>query len=299
MHKFPLALIALAWFAAAPVRASDSAWVLKSGASYWELQTGLGRFTDGALPTTQLPFLFHTELGILENTTIVLEAPFLIRDQTRSGQTPAHLVNNGLTDLSLATRIQFFAEPFSLVLEPSVRVPTGYDPGLLPLIGDHTLDLGLGLNAGYRFDPLQAYVQGGLGYRFRGNFDKASAIALQARAQGLTYTKPTDQIFGFVETGVWILPQIFASLGLQGDFALTQADTWAESQLRLRPLLAWRLTPAADVSLQLDQVLWSQHLPALTQVLLGAHFRLGEPLALGTGLRGGISDYATRDDQLE
>ena len=67
----------------------------------------------------------------------------------------------------------------------------------------------------------------------------------------------------------------------------------------MSPLLALRLNPYTDLSVQLDQTLWSQNEPFLTQILIGGHFRLGQPLDLGAGLRGGVIDYATHDRNLE
>ncbi|HEY9843193.1 MAG: hypothetical protein ACAI44_07130 [Candidatus Sericytochromatia bacterium] len=295
-----------AWFTslsvlllATPAFASDSAWVLKRGSMYWELQGGYGRFSEASALTHQLDFKAHAEIGILETATLVLEVPFLTRSLERSGQTPAYLTNNGLTDFYLGTRVRLLEEPFGLALKGSAKVPTGYDPSFTPVIGDHTLDLELGLNAGYDFFPLEAYVQGGLGYRLRNNFDRTHAIPNLAKAQGLTVTKPADQITGFAEVGAWLLPQLFASIGLNGAFGLNQAGSWVESQLLLSPQLAWRLNPYVDVSLQLDQALWSQRMPFLTQVMAGAHFRYGLPLDRGTGLRGSVPDYAEHDDSID
>lgn len=286
---------------ALPAFASDSAWVLKRGSSYWELQGGYGRYTDGDKPSQQVDFTFHGELGVLENTTLILEAPFITRIQERKDAAGAttYVTNNGLTDLYAAGRIRLVEEPFSLVLIPALRAPIGYDPSFLPEIGNHTLDLELALAAGYDFKPIEAYIQGGIGGRYHNNYDKNSALVLQGRTQGQTYTKPTDQIFGFLEVGGWLIPQLFASVGLHGEFALTETNTWPQSKLTVSPLLAWRLTPYADLSLQLDQALWSQNQPFLTQFLLGGHFRFGQPLDRGTGLRGGVIDYAIHDQNLE
>jgi hypothetical protein len=289
-----------AWSAGTlPARASDSAWVLKRGSSYWELQSSLARYTDAGNAAKQLGFLIHGEIGLVEPATLILEAPFLTRDLAQPGQTPDHLDNNGLTDILIASRIRLLEEPFALSVQPAVHIPFGYDPSFTPVIGDHTLDLDLGLNAGYDFFPFEAYLQGGAGYRLRLAYDKSSAILNQATARGETITKPTDQIFGFVEAGFWILPQLFVSLSLNGEFALTQSNTWPESQLLLQPLLAWRLNPYADVSLQLDQALWSQNEPLMTQVVFGGHFRFGLPLDRGTGLRGSVADYARHDKTID
>lgn len=280
-------------------QASESAWLIKRDSAYWEVQGGYGRFTDSNKPTQQLSLLAHGEVGILETATLLLDFPFLTRSEERSGQTPATLVNNGFTDLLVGTRIKLLDEPFGLNLRAATRIPIGYNPSFAPVIGDHTLDWELGLGAGYHFYPLEAYIQGGLGYRMRLKYDASHILVAQAKAQGQSLSKPSDQIMAYLEAGIWILPQLFASVSLNSDLGLTQSEALSQSQLMLRPLLAWRLNNYLDLSAQLDQSLWSQRQPFLTQFLLGAHFHYGLPLEREKGLRGGVADYAERDDSLD
>lgn len=280
--------------------ASDSAWVIKRDSSYVEIQGGYGRFTENNALTQQLSMLAHMEIGFLETATLLLEMPFTTRSLERPGQTPNSLTNNGLTDIFLGTRIRLIDEPFGLALRIATHIPTGYNVSYVPVLGDRVLDFELGLNAGYEFYPVEAYVQGGLGYRYKLNYDKAHVIVTQAAAANPSQTilKPADQIFGFLEAGAWILPELFASLSVTADLGLNQNQAWSQSQVLLRPLVAWRANPYVDLSVQLDQSLWSQRQPFLTQFLVGAHFHFGPLLNRGKGLRGGITEYAERDESL-
>ncbi|PKL75701.1 MAG: hypothetical protein CVV27_14010 [Candidatus Melainabacteria bacterium HGW-Melainabacteria-1] len=277
-----------------PAIASESAWVLPRDSSYVEIQAGYGRLVDQGQNLQQMGLTAHLEQGFLETATLLLDFPFLTRVLERPGQTPATLVNNGLTDIGIGTRIRLIDEPFGLSLRGMLRAPLGYDPSFVPILGEHSLDIEAALQAGYAFYPLQAYVQGGLGYRFRLRYDKFHARL----ASEPSLEKPSDQVLGFVEAGVWILPQLFASLTLSAELGMAQAQAFTQSQLLLQPLLAWRVNPYVDLSLQLNQSLWSQGQVFGTQVLAGAHFRFGQPLERGMGLRGGEVDYAERDDSL-
>lgn len=287
--------LALSLLSTLPAFASDSAWVLERNSSYAESQIGYANLLDEGVATRQLGMFTHAEFGFLETATLLLDFPFLIRSQDRPGQDPAVITNNGLTDITVGTRIRLLEEPFALSIRTAARFPFGYDASFLPVLGDHSLDLEAGLGAGYAFYPLDAYVQAGLAYRMRFGYERNSAQVARAKAQGLTVTKPGDQLLAYAEAGVWLLPQIFASLSLNGELALNQASAWNQTQIVLRPLLAWRVNPYVDLSLQLDQSLWSQHQPFGTQVLGGAHFRFGLPLDRSRGLRGGEADYVEYD----
>ncbi|MGV3526341.1 MAG: hypothetical protein ACO1RX_19130 [Candidatus Sericytochromatia bacterium] len=282
---FPLSLL-FACVMGTAAQASESAWVLDRDTSYVEMQAGYGRFTDGNLPVQQLNLRVHSEIGFLETATLLLDFPFLTRSQERVGQDPVYLTNNGFTDLFVGSRVRVFEEPFALSLRGGFGIPTGYDVSSLPVIGDRQLNIELGAVAGTDFDPFEAYVQGGLSYRLRSDYDDAHAVVLLAKQQGQTVSKPADQLLGFVESGLWLTDQLFASLTFSGEFGLPQNQAWVQSQLLVSPLLAWRAHPMLDISLQLDQALWSQNMPFITQGLLGLHFRYGVPQNRPKGLRG-------------
>lgn len=264
--------------------------------SYWELQSAYGRYQQNNSNFQQMSFLAHGEIGFLETATLFLDLPFLTRMQELPGQTPDYLINNGLTDMRLGIRANPFndliSEPWSLSLRGALRFPVGYNPGLAPVIGDHTLDLEGGLGIGYDFSPFEAYVQAGASYRYRARYERTHIILTQAKEQGLSVFTPADQIVAYSEVGIWILPQLFASISLNGEFGINDKERWTQSQLILRPLLAWRLNTYTDLSLQFEQSLWSQREPFLSQIAIGAHFRFGTPLGREVGLRGGEVDFA-------
>lgn len=272
-------------------QASDSAWVIPRNSTYVEWEMGYG--FSSVNPLQQLSFRPHLEIGILETATVILEAPFLTRRLAEAGlETP--LINNGLTDVFLGSRIRILEEPVAIAINAGFKIPTGYNPRFEPVIGDRQLDMELGLNLGYEFYPLEAYVQAAAGYRLRTGFDKDHVLVQQNPGT----IGPADQLLFSAESGIWLTDQLFASLNLAGEVALNASDTrLAQSEIHLRPLLAWRLFPAMDLSLQYDQSLWSQNRPFLSQALLGLHFRFGIPLNRGKGLRGGIPDFVEYRDE--
>lgn len=278
------------------VQASESAWILPLNSSYWELQSAYGRYQENNQQFQQASFLAHGEIGFLETATLFMDIPFLTRMQSQPGQTPDYLINNGLTDMRLGLRMRLFSDvisqPWSLALRTAIRFPVGYNPGLAPVIGDHTFDSELGLGLGYDFSPFEAYVQSGLSYRYRARYERSHIILTQAKEQGLTVFTPADQVIAYSEAGIWITPQVFAAISLTGEFGINDKERWVQSQLFLRPLVAWRLNPYADLSLQYEQSLWSQREPFLSQLAIGAHFRFGSPLGREVGLRGGEADFA-------
>ncbi|MBF2055230.1 MAG: hypothetical protein IGS03_17415 [Candidatus Sericytochromatia bacterium] len=274
---------------------SDSAWVIERDSRYVEWEMGGGSYRLAGESHQQMQFRGLLEYGLLENTTFRLAYPFLIRSRAHESGEPERLVNNGFTDLFLGSRVQLLDEPFGLALSGGFRVPTGYNPALMPTLGNGLLDMELSLLGGWDFFPLEAYIQGGAGYRFRTNFPREHALVAQAAAAGREIEKPADQILLLAEGGIWLSESWFAALTLKGEIALNQTRAQAQSQVLLRPLLAWRVQPVLDLSLQLEQSLWTQNQPHLTQVMLGAHFRYGLPLTRGKGLRGGIPDYARRE----
>ena len=64
---------------AQPALASESAWVLPAGSRYFEWQMGYGRFTQDNLQHEQLIFQNRYEHGLLENTSVELAWPMLLR----------------------------------------------------------------------------------------------------------------------------------------------------------------------------------------------------------------------------
>lgn len=274
---------------------SDSAWVIERDSRYVEWEMGGGSYRLAGQTHQQMQFRGLLEYGLLENATFRLAYPFLIRSRAHDGGEPERLINNGFTDLFLGSRVQLLEEPFGLALSGGFRLPTGYNPALMPSLGNGLLDMELSLLGGWDFFPLEAYVQGGAGYRFRTRFPGDHALVAQAAAAGREIEKPADQLLLLAEGGIWLSDSWFAAVTLEGEIALNQTRSQAQSQVLLRPLLAWRVQPVLDLSLQLEQSLWTQSQPHLTQIMLGAHFRYGLPLTRGKGLRGGIPEYARRE----
>lgn len=300
-----IALICLSLSAPSGAQASESAWVLPAKSRYFEWQMGYGRFTQDNLQHEQLIFQNRYEHGILENTSFELAWPMLLRSRpnpsTASGERPL-IVNNGFTDIYLGLRTQFFKdvlpENLALTLHLNADIPTGYSISRMPVIGERQLNLYGGLMAGYHFEPFEAYVQGGAGYRFRTQYDPKHARVLLARAEGVEIIEPADQFAFFLESGVWLSERLFASVNLDGRVGFEQEKALKQSYLRISPLLAWRFNSYFDLSAQYQQVLWQENSPALSQFLLGGHFRFGYPLAKVVGLRGGKVDFADYDDTL-
>lgn len=290
-----LAIVALNLFQILPAFArGESAWVLPRNSWYVESRAGYGFSTLDQ----QQAFLFdsHLEVGVIESATLVLDIPAVTRRQSVSGSEETTLVNNGFTDLFIGSRIRLLEEPFALNINGGIKVPMAYDVSFSPSLGEGQLDMQLGMTAGYDFYPLEAYVQGGMGYRLRSSFDSKHVRVTEALRKGQVLTKPGDQVLFFLESGVWLTERVFSSLNLWGEMALPQADTLLQEQIYLNPLLAYRVNPALDLSLQGDIPLFNRDQQSLWGVMLGVHLRFGEPLARGKGLRGAVSEFSRYED---
>lgn len=286
----------------APARAlnSDSAWVIPRESRYLEWQLGYGLSQEEGQTYQEFRFRNHLELGFLQNANIVLEYPFLTRSLQRSGQTPEYLINNGFTDFYLGSRVQlpWRTEPFSLAVQGGAQFPTGYNVQFQPVLGNGQLNLDLGLTGGWDFFPLEAYAQAGIGYCYRNLFPKDHVLVRLHAGDENPIEKPANQMRFFAESGIWLSDQLFAALKLEANLGLPEDQALVQSQVSLKPLLAWRLNPSLDLSLESEHTLWNLNTPALNQVLVGLHLRYGLPLERSKGLRGGRPDYATFDPSL-
>lgn len=268
----------------------ESAWVLPRNSWYVESRAGYG-FSN---VDQQQAFLFdsHLEVGVIEAATLVLDIPAVTRRQLASGASETVLINNGFTDLFVGSRVRLLEEPFALNINGGLKIPTAYDVSFSPSLGGGQLDAQLGLSAGYDFYPLEAYVQGGFGYRLRSAFDTRHVRVSEALRNGETLIKPADQVLFSLESGVWLTDRVFAALNMWGEMAIRQESALLQEQIYLNPLLAYRVNPALDISLQGDIPLFNRERQALLGVMLGVHLRFGEPLARGKGLRGAVSEFA-------
>lgn len=281
---------------------SDSAWIIPRDSNYLEWQIGYGQSQQDQNTYQEFRFRNHLELGFLQNANILLEWPFLTRSLRRPDQEPEYLINNGFTDLYLGSRIRLFQDNlWALALQPSIELPTGYNPSFLPVLGNAQLSLGLDLIAGLDFYPLEGYALFGMGYRMNNDFPKDHALlGLEPTTPegGSSLRKPADRMRLFTESGLWLSENVFASLKLEGLLGLPQESALQQSQISFKPLLAWRLHPNFDISIQSEHSLWTQNAPALQQVLLGIHIRTGPSLDRQVGLRGGKTEYAEYDPDL-
>lgn len=293
----PLALLctlALGFWAGSTAPAvqarGESAWVLPRNSWYVESRAGYG-FSN---VDQQQAFLFdsHLEVGVIEAATLVLDIPAVTRRQVPQDSSGTVLVNNGFTDLFVGTRVRLLEEPFALNINGGLKVPMAYDVSFSPSLGEGQLDTQLGLSAGYDFYPFEAYVQGGVGYRLRSAFDTKHVRVSEALRRDETLTKPADQILFSLESGAWLSDRVFASLNLWGEMAIRQENALLQEHIYLNPLLAYRVNPALDVSLQSDIPLFNRERQSLLGVMLGVHLRFGEPLARGKGLRGAVPEFA-------
>jgi hypothetical protein len=279
-----LAFVGVAVGSVLPAMATESAWPVRKGSTYVEFQPYLGGYSnDTQTPVTEFSLRNRIEVGYTDSASWFVSLPFRTLSRTQGEDI---FTNNGLTDIHTGTYIQLLRFPFSLTLKGALKIPTGYNQTFMPVIGGRQLDAELGLLAGYAFEALPLMVQGGLGYRLRSGYDPDHAVVAAAARRNQEIKKPADEIPFFLETGFWFIPQAYVGLGLQGSMALNQEKAWAQSQVFVTPTLAWRFNNYADLSLQLEQAIWSQNAPFSTGVMLGLHVRYGDPLALNRGLRG-------------
>lgn len=290
-----ICLLCLGAFAPRAEARPESAWVLPRNTWYVHSRAGYGFSPSWSSFDNQQAFLFdsHLELGVIDAATLTLDVPAVTRRQSLTDDTETVLVNNGFTDLRVGTRVRLLEEPFALSLQGALKIPMAYDVSFSPSLGEGQLDAELGLTAGYMFYPLEAYVQGGVGYRLRSPFDsKHVRVSERLRSTEPAVLKPADEIAFFAETGIWLSEHWFASLNLWGGLALNQSEALPQDQVYFSPLLAYRINPALDVSLQTDVPVFNRNREDLMTVMLGLHLRFGEPLARGVGLRGANADYA-------
>lgn len=285
---------------------TESAWVLPQNTWYVESRAGYGFSPNWSGFERQQAFLFdsHIELGVIDAATLTLDVPAVTRRLSLDGEEDIVLVNNGFTDLRVGTRVRLLKEPFALNLQGALKIPMAYDVSFSPSLGEGQLDAEMGVTAGYMFYPLEAYVQGGVGYRLRSPFDsKHVRVSERLRGTENPILKPADEISFFAESGIWLSERWFTSLNLWGGLALFQAskenttpEALPQDQVYLTPLVAYRVNPAFDISLQSDIPLFNRNREDLMTVMLGLHLRFGEPLARGVGLRGAVPDYARYED---
>lgn len=267
--------------------ASESAWVLRKGSLYLEIQP---QWQQHAESMQALSAVTRLEYGYFETGAWVLEVPFqsLSRPATHglSNAFASHSTASGFSDLWLGHYLQLQQTPLALSLRTGLGIPLGYQLNTRPILAEGQLNFDLGFIAGYQLLPWPAYVQASTGYRLRGAYRTQHIRVQEALQAGQTLDKPADQFNFSAEVGYWIHPSFLLSLRLEGDLALNQAHSFPQSRLQINPLLAWRLQPEADLSLQGMQTLWSQNMPFLSGMGLGLHLRFGNTQEKNTGLRG-------------
>ncbi|PIQ27410.1 hypothetical protein COW36_22680 [bacterium (Candidatus Blackallbacteria) CG17_big_fil_post_rev_8_21_14_2_50_48_46] len=275
--------------------ATESAWPVRKDALFLEIQPQWGSYSnDEPSAVQELKSTTRVEFGYIEKGVFAFEVPFraLARQASEnlasgfSTQSTA----NAFTDLWIGHYYQIFEEPLSLTLRTGLSLPLGYALDTQPVLGEGQLNLDMAILAGYLLKPLPAYLQAGTGYRLRGNYSALHIRRQVALAAGKTLDKPSDQLEAFAEAGYWLHPALLLSLGIDGDFGLTQENALQQSSLYFRPRLAWRIQPDFDLSLQYDQPLWTQNLPFISSFRLGAHLRFGQAQDKTTGLRGGETE---------
>lgn len=281
------------------VWASESAWPVRKGGLYLEIQPQWEAWSHGEpAPVQALSALTRLEYGYLESAALALELPFqsLTRNAVNglSNAFSAQSTANGFSDLWLGHYLQLLQDPLTLSLRTGLTVPLGYPLNIRPILGEGQLNLDLALLAGYQLQPWPAFVQASTGYRLRGAYNRQHLRVQEALQAGQTLTKPADQIIASCEAGYWLHPALLLSLRLDGDFALNQSESLRQSRLQFSPLLAWRIQPEADLSLHAIQTLWSQNSPFLSGLSLGLHLRFGDTQHKNTGLRGSESSALPR-----
>lgn len=286
------------WGSTFSALASETAWVVHEQSSYVEMTPTLRQYADEQ-NTREFSLNTRWELGFLEHTMLVMDFPFRNLSQVSQTDSSLRLVNNGFTDLGVGLAYQILKEPVALSFKGRFKIPTGYVPEALPSLGDQQLDIGGLLMAGYLVPQLPVFIQGGLGYRYRSDFDPQHALVSQAAAQGRTIKKPADEVQLYFETGSWVLPSLLASVALEGQLAMNQEEALQRSQWVVIPKLGWRVNPYFDMSLQYERTLWVSNTPAFSGLTLGGHFRFGMPLDRDVGFRGANPEHAYYDANRE
>jgi len=125
-------------------------------------------------------FFAYLEYGLTDRLTLVSSVPFKILTseftQNPGGGLPTRrvtLTNRGMGDLWISMRAPVSIQPFACTVQGGVKIPLYEQPeekGFLtvPPLGTGSVDAEIGAYLGKSLYPLNAYVSGGIAYRFRG-----------------------------------------------------------------------------------------------------------------------------------
>lgn len=118
-------------------------------------------------------FVLSADVGLLDNVAVSVAIP--LRHVSILDPLDAEITRRSITDLAdmqLGVRMSI-AEPVGLTEEHGLTVgltlhmPLGYQRNIEPAVGSGQVNVDLVAAYGYRFDPIPAEVQAGLGYRLR------------------------------------------------------------------------------------------------------------------------------------
>ena len=193
---FAVALVTLLLSALLPSPTLAGAWVqnkdgyfLKISSSYLFTRKELQRNGDSQdifeedqtkIDTwfRDISILLYLEYGLLDRLTLVTDLPFKISTSRETEialpGAPARRItrtNGGLADLHLALRTPLVRGPLVMSLQGGVKIPLGYsrepdNDG--PPLGTGQVDGEVFILIGQSLYPLPAYIEAGIGYRFRG-----------------------------------------------------------------------------------------------------------------------------------
>jgi hypothetical protein len=216
-------------------------------------------------------FFAYLEYGLTDRLTLVSSVPFKILTseftQNPGGGLPTRrvrLTNQGLGDLWVSLRAPVSVKPFAAAFQGGVKIPLYEQPkdeGFLtvPPLGTGAADAEIGLYLGKSLYPLNAYVSGGIAYRFRGG-------------------DVHDEIPFNIEGG-YTLGRLFAKVRLEGvrntekpGGSVIAGD---ENYLKLSPTISYSLTDHVVLAFEAFHILTGKNTLAGTTYSLAVVFLPG------------------------
>jgi len=172
---------------------------------------------------------FYGEYGLTSTLTLTAALPYkrlIVRDAAFRYRTYAF----GTASIGLRYGLKEFVHALgdndALAANVSLSVPTGYTRNYLPSAGAGQIDVDLSVSYGRSFYPIPAYVQAGVGYRYKtGFYDLSVAVPCQEGVDKDCFVdrQPTfgDEVLFGIEGGYSFGSFVFANLMLRGAYSVT------------------------------------------------------------------------------
>ena len=227
-----------------PAVAGAQAWPKGAGEGYLKLSYGSstasqqytfdGRTKDYADNVADNAFFdrsiyLYGEYGLTSNLTLTAALPYkrlIVRDAAFRYRTFGFGTASIGARYGLKGIVGGLGDNDALAANFGVSVPTGYTRNYLPSAGSGQVDAELSVSYGRSLYPAPAYLQAGVGYRYRSGFyDMSVTIPCQEGVDKDCFTdhQPTfgDEFLFGIEGGYTFASFLFVNVMVRGDFSLS------------------------------------------------------------------------------